>query len=156
MKVLILVLTGITIKLNELEEYYMANKKFTQEEMNRLRASPYVLDVSPDIVHFSAEFKELFWGSIKGGKDPRETVIELGIDPDILGINRLSGLKSMIQNEVRAGKGFRDLKTYGSYCEYYTNSEAKIEHLEQQLAYKEQEIEYLKKIVFLGREGMDR
>lgn len=58
----------------------MANKRFTEEEMNHLRASPYVLDASPNIVHFSAEFKELFWNSIQAGKGPRDIVIELGID----------------------------------------------------------------------------
>ena len=54
----------------ELEECCMAIKKFTEEDMNHLRASPYVLDVSPSIVHFSAEFKELFWNSIQEGKEP--------------------------------------------------------------------------------------
>ena len=39
----------------------MANKKFTEQEMLTLRNSKYVLDVSPSIVHFSAEFKKLFW-----------------------------------------------------------------------------------------------
>ena len=37
----------------------MANKKFTDEEMNHLRANPYVLDVSAGIVHFSAQFLKL-------------------------------------------------------------------------------------------------
>lgn len=130
----------------------MANKKFTEEEMNHLRASPYVLDVSPSIVHFSAEFKELFWNLILDGKEPKEIVIELGINPDVLGVNRVNGLKTMIRNEVRAGKGFRDLKTYGTYLKDYTDPEAKVKYLEQQLAYKDQEIEFLKKIVSLGRE----
>ena len=130
----------------------MANKKFTQEEMNHLRASPYVLDVSPSIVHFSANFKELFWNSIQEEKEPREIVIEFGIDPDILGECRVTGLKGMIRNEVRAGKGFRDLKTYGSYQKDCTDPEAKVKYLEQQLAHKDQEIEFLKKIVSLGRE----
>ena len=130
----------------------MSNKKFTEEEMNHLRASPYVLGISPSIVHFSAEFKELFWNSIKEGKEPQKIVIELGIDPDILGGYRVNGLKSMIQNEVRAGKGFRDLKTFGSYLKYYTTPEAKVKYLEQQLAYKDQEIEFLKKIISLGQE----
>jgi hypothetical protein len=120
--------------------------------MNHLRASPYVLDVSPSIVHFSATFKELFWNSIQDGKEPRDIVIELGIDPDILGEYRVNGLKGMIRNEVRAGKGFRDLETYGTYVKDFTNPEAKVKHLEQQLAYKDQEIEFLKKIVALGRE----
>ena len=133
----------------------MARKKFTEEEMNHLRASPYVLDVSPSIVHFSAAFKELFWNSVLKGKQLREIVIELGIDPDIIGETRLSGLKMMIRNEVRAGKGFRDLKTYGSYLKDYTDPEAKVNYLEQQLAYKDQEIEFLKKIVSLGREDLE-
>jgi len=133
----------------------MANKKFTEEEMNHLRASPYVLDISPSIVHFSAKFKELFWNSIKEGKEARKIVIELGIDPDILGENRLNGLKSMIRDEDRAGKGFRDLITYGSYLKDYITPEAKVKYLEQQLAYKDQEIEFLKKIVFLGQGGLD-
>ena len=38
----------------------MANKKFTEQEMLTLRNSKYVLDVSPSIVHFSAEFKNCF------------------------------------------------------------------------------------------------
>ena len=133
----------------------MANKKFTEEEMDHLRASSYVLDVSPSIVHFSAEFKEKFWNSVQARKAPREIVIELGIDPDILGENRVNGLKTMIRNEVRAGKGFRDLETYGTYVKDFTNPEAKVKYLEQQLAYKDQEIEFLKKIVSLSRVEVD-
>jgi len=133
----------------------MARKKFTEEEMTRLRASPYVLDVSPSIVHFSAEFKEKFWEGVVSGKELREIVIELGLDPDILGENRVNGLKTMIREEVRAGKGFRDLRTYGTYLDVYTKPEAKVKHLEQLLAYKDQEIEFLKKIVSLGREGAE-
>jgi len=131
----------------------MANKKFTEVEMNQLKARSYVLDVSPSIVHFSAEFKKKFWEGMLSRKPPREIVSELGIDPDMLGGIRLNGLKAMIRDEVRAGKGFRDLKTYGTYLKDYTNPEAKIKYLEQQLAYKDQEIDFLKKIVSLGREA---
>ena len=131
----------------------MARKKFTEGEMECLKASPYVLEVSPSIVHFSAEFKEKFWQLIMLGKAPREAVIELGIDPDILGENRVNGLKTMLRNEVRSGNGFRDIKTYMTYIKDYANPEVKVKHLEQQLAYKDQEIEFLKKIVSLGREG---
>ena len=130
----------------------MANKKFTEEEMNHLRASSYVLDVSPSIVHFSAEFKEKFWNLILLRKAPREIVVELGIDPEILGENRVNGLKSMIRNEVRAGKGFRDLETYETHRNEFINPEMKVKYLEQQIAYKDQEIEFLKKIVSLSQD----
>ena len=85
----------------------MANKKFTEEDMNHLRASPYVLDVSPSIVHFTAKFKELFWNKMHEGKELWDIVNELGIDPGILGKNRLNGLKSMVRNEVRTTNGVR-------------------------------------------------
>ncbi len=130
----------------------MANKKFNEEEINHLRASSYVLDVSPSIVHFTAEFKKKFWEAVLAGKKLRDIVIELGIDPNILGETRMNGLKGMIKNEVKAGKGFRDLDTYNKYLGGYITSECRIKYLEQQLIYKEQEIKFLKKIVSLGRE----
>lgn len=126
----------------------MAKKKFTEDEMNRLRANSYVLDISPTIVHFSAGFKQKFWDSLLTGKKPWDIVVELGIDPDILGETRINGLKSMIRNEFKAGKGFRDLDTYKTSINGFLTPEAKIQVLEQQLAYKDQEIEFLKKLYF--------
>ena len=133
----------------------MARVKFTEAEMSRLRASRYVLDVSPTTVHFSAEFKKKFWDAITTGKKPRDIIIELDIDPDILGETRIAGLKTMIKNEVKSGKGFRDLETYKTAINGFMTAEAKIQVLEQKLAYKEQEIEFLKKIVSLNREGVE-
>lgn len=42
----------------------MAMKKFTAREMDQLRESPYVLDVTQSIVHFSAQFKALFYEGV--------------------------------------------------------------------------------------------
>ena len=131
----------------------MANRKFTEAEMNRLRASKYVLGVTPRTVHFSAEFKKEFWEAYLAGKKPREIVTGLGIDPDMLGETRINGIRSMVRSEVKAGKGFRDLETYRATLNGFMTAEAKIQILEQQVAYKDQEIEFLKKIVSLGREG---
>ena len=58
----------------------MAKKKFTEQEMLVLRNSKYVLDVSPSIVHFSAEFKKIFWEELSKGKLPRDIVKNFGID----------------------------------------------------------------------------
>ena len=131
----------------------MANKKFTVREMDTLRESPYVLDVSPSMVHFSAEFKALFYQALQAGTDPREITAELGVDPEILGENRVNGLRTMVKNEVKAGNGFRDLKTYGKYLDCKLTPEAKIKLLKQELVYKDQEIAFLKKIASLGGEG---
>ena len=127
----------------------MANRKFTEQEMLALIKNKYVLDVSPSIVHFSAEFKKLFWEELSKGKLPREIVSSLGIDPNILGDSRISGLKTMIGNEVKKGNGFRDLNTYAQGGNGYLSAENRIRYLEMQLAYKDQEIDFLKKIVSL-------
>lgn len=130
----------------------MARKKFTENEMAHLRASKYVLEASPSIVHFSAEFKKLFWEGMLEGKKPRDIIVEMGLDPDVLGDTRINGLKGMIKRDIDAGNGFRDFNTYTEYLEGYMTPEGRIKQLEQQLAYKDQEIEFLKKIVSLGKE----
>jgi hypothetical protein len=76
---------------------------------------------------------------------PSDIVLALGIDSNILGENRVLGLRTMICNEVKAGKGLRDLNTYGKYLDCALSLEAKIHLLEQELAYKDQEKEFLKK-----------
>lgn len=129
----------------------MAKRNFTEDERQHLLASSYVLAVSPTIVHFSAAFKKKFWEALLDGKKPRDIISELGLDPDVLGDNRISGLKTMIHNEYKAGKGFRDLTNYNGLNQFMPN-ESKVKYLEQQLAYKDQEIEFLKKIVSLGQE----
>lgn len=129
----------------------MARRNFNEDEMNHLQASSYVLAVSPTTVHFSATFKKKFWDALLDGKKPRDIVSELGLNPDILGDNRINGLKTMIRNEFKAGKGFRDLTTYSQGLNQFMSAENKVNYLEQQLAYKEQEVEFLKKIVFLSQ-----
>ncbi|EGW39436.1 hypothetical protein DOT_2721 [Desulfosporosinus sp. OT] len=48
-----------------------------------------------------------------------------------------TGGKVYQRTEITEGqRGFRDLKTYGSYLKDYTDPEAKVKYLEQQLAYK--------------------
>ena len=142
---------NITIKMNWRKLWQ--TKKFTEQEMLVLRNSKYVLDVSPSIVHFSAEFKKIFWEELSKGKLPRDIVKNLGIDPNILGDTRINGLKTMIGNEVTKGNGFRDLNTYAQGCNGYLSAENRIKYLEMQLAYKNQEIEFLKKIVSLDPEA---
>lgn len=131
----------------------MSNKIFSEEEMERLRASPYVQKVSPSQVFFSAAFKEQLWKMLMEGKTPRDAVEALGIDPKILGENRIAGLKAIVRKEVKAGEGFRDYTTYTGGQSVQTSKDAKIRFLEQQLAYKDQEIEFLKKIVSLDGKG---
>ena len=56
----------------------MKIKEFTEEEMALLRESEYILDVTPQFVYYSAEFKERFFREYQEGKKPRR-IIEVHI-----------------------------------------------------------------------------
>jgi hypothetical protein len=123
--------------------------------MNYLRENPHVLKVTPKQIHFTAHFKEMLWNGVQSGKEPRAVIAELDIDPDVLGDTRIYGMIAVIKSNVLAGKGFRDMQTKYEKYSQSANPEVKIKNLEQQLAYKEQEIEFLKKIVSLGEEEQE-
>lgn len=133
----------------------MANKKFTDEEIARLQESQYVLKATANQVHFSAEFKRVFRDALCSGETARDIAVRFDIDPELLGATRLQGLKTMIRNEVKSGRGFRDITTYSAYIDAYVTPEVRIRRLEHQVAYKDQEIEFLKKIVSLNGKGAE-
>ena len=127
----------------------MARKKLNEGEIAELLKSPFVLAVDEYKVYFSAEFKEMFWERMQKGRTPRRIFKDLGIDPEILGKERLKGFKQMLRHDKASGKGFRDIRSIGKEIKSIT-AETEVEQLKQRLAYKEQEIEFLKKIASLG------
>ena len=129
----------------------MARKEFTEEEIAILKTSPHVMEVTPAIIHFTADFKEMFWRKFLAGMEPAAIFRESGIDPKMLGKTRVEGFKGMLKAEVKKGRGFRDLTTSNEYYVRNMTAEQRIAYLEQKLEYKDQEIEFLKKIVSLTR-----
>ena len=129
----------------------MSRKKFTDEEIAQLQGSPYVIKVTKSVVNFSAEFKKKFWEAVCLGETMEEAVAKLGIDPEILGFNRIYGMKNKIWEDIQSGRGFTDITEKNKNPHYKTTAEQRIQQLEHQLAYKEQEIEFLKKIASLSR-----
>ena len=135
----------------------MANRKFTTEEIEYLRGSEYVLDATESCVYFSAAYKAEFYQKLLAGKKAKDIFAESGINTDILGVNRVHGFRSLVLREAKSGKGFRDISTYAEFCGNYTTSpELRIKYLEQELAYKNQEIEFLKKIASLEEKEQKR
>ena len=50
----------------------MSKKVFTNEEVEMLRNNPYTYAVTPHILSFTKEFKELFWKEYQEGGIPRQ------------------------------------------------------------------------------------
>ena len=132
----------------------MQIKEFTKEEQEILLNSPYVAGVTSQFVYFTAELKKEFHRMYKAGMKPRKIVIELGIDPDIIGQSRISGLKRHIMEDLKEGKGFTENGSETAIANHGKplSPEVKIRRLEHELAYTKQELEFVKKIIAAGRE----
>ena len=127
----------------------MSKSKFTTEQMKLLRDHPYVIQVSPNVVCFAKEFKEIVWTEMQRGRDIHEILEEYNLPCEILGETRISGLKGLIRRAGKAGKGFSDVNSDACRSNGFRSTEKEIEFLKTQLMYKDQEIEFLKKIVSL-------
>ena len=130
----------------------MAMKKFTQEEVALLKSNPCVLEVMPHKVCLSREFKEVIWKRMGQGEDIHSILEEFNLPCALLGETRIIGIKYLVRKEGSTGKGFRDVHTMEYLSNGYKSPEKQIELLKMQLEYKDQEIEFLKKIVSLGQE----
>lgn len=130
-------------------------KLLSEEEIQELLKSEYIVAATKQFVYFSAEFKNKFYEEYQSGKKPKRVLKELGINTDIIGAGRIHSIKHHIMKEAAKGKDFKDLKNSKKKCgiEKFASQEMIIKELQAELAYANQEIEFLKKIVALGKEG---
>ena len=79
----------------------------------------------------------------------REIFIEYGIDPDMLGKIRVWTFCQSLREKASRDEGFTDLRAQNSRKPSKETREqtlaARVEHLEHELAYTRQEVEFLKK-----------
>jgi len=134
----------------------MSKRSFTDEEMNILRQNKYTYCVSKNMISFTIEFKEEFWKRCQAGQLPRNIVEELGYDVEMLGKERIWGLKQMIKKQAEEGR-FRE----GPHTSYAVSNhpdysklhgEQKTRAMEHELYYLRMEMEFIKKILQPGRE----
>ncbi len=130
----------------------MPRNYFTDEQMEILKGSPYVKQISRANVVFTEEFKTEFMKLYNQGIGPTDIIRRLGIGPKILGPDRIKKLSERIREQSSRPEGF-SRKPNGS-----KGRPRKIKHPEfdndaQAAAYYkeyaerlEQEIELLKKI----------
>lgn len=87
----------------------MSTKLFSTEEVLILQQNPYTKSVDSRNLFTTKEFKEEFLKQyLRGDKAPREIVSDLGYDPEILGRNRIVGIRNHIIQTYKAGEEFVD------------------------------------------------
>ena len=133
----------------------MGRKEFTEDEMNILRANPYVKSITPFKIRFNIAFKERFWEEYQLGRPIAAIVADMGIDTELLGSNRLYGIAQHVKDAANSGEGFRD---------YYKNNRdhtkdiselppsKALTQLQHEVSYMKQELEFIKKIILLDKE----
>lgn len=129
----------------------MEVKRFTGGEMDALRRNPYTYKVTQCHLSFTAEFKELFWKHYNEGMTPKDILISLGYDPDILGENRVNGIRMHIKEEFeKQGRFNNGRKPRGTRAEAAANDPVdpadEVRQLRNEVEYLRQEVEFLKKI----------
>ena len=127
----------------------MARKLITKEEIEKLKQSPYVAKVTPYQISFTTDFKRMAYQELMEGKMMREILTESGIEAEILGDRRIWSMAGKIKQTAERDGGFEDQREKNSRkakkkTEEQTMAE-RIEHLEHELAYTRQEVEFLKK-----------
>lgn len=124
----------------------MATRRlFTEEEMEALRSNPYTYKVTMQQLHFTAEFKQLFWDEYQKSKTPKEILTECGYDIFMLGDNRIQGIQEHICKAGRNGEVFHT----GNMPREHMNPgspEDELRQLKGEVEYLREEVEFLKKI----------
>ena len=120
-----------------------------KKEVEILRNNPNVKRVTAYTVCFTEEFRKKVYEEKLSGKPVAEILRKNGIDPDILGESRISGLSSTLNKMAKRTEGFSDLRS-DNYRRPPKNGDESLEQriklLENELAYTRQEVEFLKKI----------
>jgi len=86
---------------------------FTPEQIEILRASPYVLDVSGNRLYFTVEFKERFWKEYQQGRMPGSILREMGLDVQMLGQSRVDSIAFHVRKQAESVEGIHPRRPCG-------------------------------------------
>ena len=134
----------------------MSNKLLTQEEIIKLRSSPYVESVTCRSVSFTPEFKRIAYRELLSGKQIRDILENYGIDTASLGQARIHGFICRLRVFADREEGFKNLRHQPKKQtpeERNISAEKRIRQLEAELAYTRQEVEFLKKVQLADMEA---
>lgn len=134
----------------------MSKKIFTEEEVAILRQNPYVAAVTPKRIHYSTEFKQLFWKEYNETGSPTGIMQKYGFCPEILGAFRIHQLPGDIRKEIAKGATcYADVRnddsTIGNNGKSGMKNTAELKLLKE-IRKLQEENEYLKeKLAFLKK-----
>ena len=130
--------------------------KFSEAEVQQLRENPNVDYVTEREIFFTDAFKKLAWEQKQSGKTLPTIFRENGIDPQILGHKRIENFSRRLREKAKGSGDFSDQRQ-GNHRPNTGGTaitlEEKVRLLEHELAYTQQEVEFLKKIQLANTEA---
>jgi hypothetical protein len=137
-------------------------KEFTAEELKELVMSDYVVSVTRKSVTYTEAFKVLFWTRYCDGVDVAAIFEDAGIDPKIIGRERMRDLawtikqqkekESQVQVTAEEKPQIPNPPNKPKHTRF-SLSENEISKMFHQVAYMSQELEFIKKIISAETEG---
>ena len=126
----------------------MSIQFISEEEVERLRTNPNVASVSVRQLVLTPEFKQQAYDEMMEGSRIKEILVRHGIDPEALGETRVNGIRDKIVQQAARPEGFQNLRQSGQQpaTSREKSLEKQVRELQHQLAYTQQEVEFLKKI----------
>ena len=127
----------------------MSTRLLPQAYVKELREHIYVKFASQRVVNFTSEFKQLAYDELHKGKTMRKIFAEAGFDIEKLGQKRLENFQASIEKAAQSEDGFTDKRSNNHRQEAQTdeaNLLKRLRQLEHQVAYLQQENDFLKKI----------
>ena len=128
-----------------------AKKPFTENEQKLLKRSPYTYQVTAQEIYFTAEFKQMFWDLYRSGTSAVLAMRQLGYDTDLLGKERIRGIRTAVQRQALSPEGFRT--GYKSYRKRRRPesidalpTDQTLKRMQSEITYLRQEMEFLKSL----------
>jgi hypothetical protein len=114
------------------------------------------MSISRSSIRFTEDFKRYFYNQRTTGKTVFQIFSDCGIDPEMLGQSRIDGFCYTLNKCAKRDLGFVDKRQNNYHHQPSTGSETvetRIRHLEHELAYTRQEVEFLKKLQMADTEA---
>ena len=112
---------------------------FTEEEINLLKQSPYILGATSKQISYGRLFFQEYWRISQLGFTPSEAFEFLGLDPNVVGAERIKKVHFRVQEMARKETLYDvETDTTTSIAEQLKQKDSEIERLRQ-------EVEFLKK-----------
>ena len=127
-------------------------KEYSTKQIKQLMANSYTLRVTKNKLYFTKEFKRDFWVSYQAGNAPRKILTDFGYDLTCFEQKQIDSIVQRIKKQALSGEGFREGENREKRVRLKAMEEPEvnslsIEHLQHELLYLRQEVEFLKKII---------